>query len=109
MSKSKEIEIKSDGKKAASRRAFLKSGLALGGAAIAGKAMASEGDPAILEKQEWRQYLGEGVDARPYGTPSEFEADTVRRSVPWLTADPVSSVNFTPLHQLDGIITPNGV
>ena len=37
MSKSKEIEIKSDGKKAASRRAFLKSGLALGGAAIAGK------------------------------------------------------------------------
>jgi sulfane dehydrogenase subunit SoxC len=33
----------------------------------------------------------------------------VRRNVPWLTADPVSSINFTPLHELDGIITPNGL
>src|SRR3546814_2465654 len=36
-------------------------------------------------------------------------AQVVRRNVPWLTADPVSSVNFTPLHELDGIITPNGL
>jgi sulfane dehydrogenase subunit SoxC len=63
----------------------------------------------ILEKQDWNQYLGDGVDARPYGTPSEFEKDVVRRNVPWLTADPVSSVNFTPLHEIDGIITPNGL
>lgn len=27
----------------------------------------------------------------------------------WLTADRVSSINFTPLHELDGIITPNGL
>ena len=27
----------------------------------------------------------------------------------WLTASPESSVNFTPLHELDGIITPNGL
>ena len=27
----------------------------------------------------------------------------------WLTATPESSVSFTPLHQLDGIITPNGL
>lgn len=41
--------------------------------------------------------------------PSEHEKDVICRSVPWLTADPVSSVNFTPLHELDGIITPNGL
>ena len=27
----------------------------------------------------------------------------------WLTASPQSSVSFTPLHELDGIITPNGL
>lgn len=92
-----------------SRRRFLGAGLALGGAAIAGKARASEGEAVILEKQDWNLYPGDGVDARPYGHPSEFEKSVVRRSVPWLTADPISSVNFTPLHDLDGIITPSGL
>ncbi len=96
-----------------SRRAFLKASLAAGGAAAAAAtgARAATPDPLItdLEQQPWTQYLGDGVDARPYGVPSEFEAHVVRRDVPWLTADPVSSVNFTPLHELDGIITPNGL
>ena len=96
-----------------SRRSFLKSGLALGSAAVtttagAGVALAN-GDPAILEKQDWNQYPGVGVDSAEYGVPSEFEEHVKRVSVPWLTADPISSVNFTPLHELDGIITPNGL
>lgn len=91
-----------------SRRAFLKAGIAAGSAAATGVVYAA-GDPHILEKKDWNQYPGDGVDARPYGSPSEFEKDVVRRNVPWLTADPISSVNFTPLHQLDGIITPNSL
>jgi sulfane dehydrogenase subunit SoxC len=96
---------------AATRRGFLGGGLAVGGALAAGASAraASAGDPAILERQPWMRMLGEGVDARPYGFPSDYEAEVVRRDVPWLTADPVSSVNFTPLHELDGIITPNGL
>lgn len=93
-----------------SRRSILKGSLAVGGAlATGGLARAQEGDPAILEKQDWNLYLGDGVDVNPYGVPSSYEADVVRRSVPWLTADPISSINFTPLHELDGIITPNGL
>ncbi len=92
-------------KTALSRRALLSG--AAGSAALATVARAD--DPAITGMQEWNQYLGDGVDAAPYGVPSEFEADVVRRDVPWLTADPVSSVNFTPLHKLEGIITPNGL
>ncbi|MBL4785370.1 MAG: sulfite dehydrogenase [Cohaesibacteraceae bacterium] len=95
--------------KLSSRRGFLKAGLALGGMAATTGAIAGEGDPAILEKKDWVQYTGDGVDARPYGTPSEFEEHVTRKNVAWLTADPVSSVNFTPLHELDGIITPNGL
>jgi len=87
------------------RRGFLAAAAATG---AAGGAMA-QSDPAITELQPWMQSLGDGVDARPYGTPSPFEAHVKRRNVEWLTADPVSSVNFTPLHELDGIITPNGL
>ncbi|NMM46265.1 sulfite dehydrogenase [Rhodospirillaceae bacterium KN72] len=101
------------GVKNPSRRALLRGGLAGGGAALmagltAGKSIAA-GDPAITDIQDWNRYLGDGVDAAPYGMPSEFEADVVRRNVAWLTADTTSSINFTPLHALDGIITPNGV
>jgi sulfane dehydrogenase subunit SoxC len=92
------------------RRNFLR-GAAASGAALVGGATAAraEGDPAIIDKQPWSQFLGAGVDEAPYGMPSKFEAHVRRQDVPWLTADPVSSINFTPLHELDGIITPNGL
>jgi len=94
-----------------SRRGVLGGGI-MGAAAIAGAAMtrgASAGEPQITEIQDWNRTLGDGVDARPYGKPSQFEAGVVRKNVPWLTSDTVSSVNFTPLHELEGIITPNGL
>ena len=65
--------------------------------------------PRLHRSPDWSRVLGEGVDTRPYGLPSEFEAHVKRRHVNWLTATRESSVNFTPLHQLDGIITPNGL
>ncbi|WP_439154187.1 sulfite dehydrogenase [Yoonia sp.] len=101
--------IKSKGMKP-SRRNFLKAAAAAPVAAVAGRAGAQDTpDPAIVEKQPWNQFLGAGVDEAPYGMPSKFEAHVRRQNVPWLTADPVSSINFTPLHELDGIITPNGL
>ncbi|WP_238364390.1 sulfite dehydrogenase [Mesobacterium pallidum] len=96
--------------KAPSRRAFLK-GAAGGAGAVAlaaTGARAATPDPLITEVQDWATSLGEGVDATPYGLPIKFEGDVVRRNVPWLTADPISSINFTPIHALDGTITPQG-
>ncbi len=97
--------------RATTRRGFLGGGLAAasGLALAAGTARAGQPDPLITEVQDWNRYLGDGVDVAPYGAPSEFEANVVRRNVPWLTADATASVNFTPLHELDGIITPNGL
>jgi sulfane dehydrogenase subunit SoxC len=94
-----------------SRRSFLKGAAVAGSAAIAGRAAAQTAapDPLITDIQDWNRTLGPGVDAAPYGKPSRFEAHVVRRNVPWLTADAASSVNFTPLHELDGIVTPNGL
>jgi sulfane dehydrogenase subunit SoxC len=87
--------------------------------AIIGSAQSAE--KAVVEKAaakasnlppnvpEWTKSLGSGVVAQPYGGPSAFEKHVVRRNVEWLTATTESSVSFTPLHDLDGIITPSGV
>jgi sulfane dehydrogenase subunit SoxC len=94
-----------------SRRLLLKAGLAAGGLAATTGLVRAESDPANLPPNvaDWSRYLGAGVDAAPYGVPSPHEAHVVRRDVEWLTASRESSVNFTPLHELDGIITPNGL
>ena len=101
------------------RRGFLKTALAGGalaasatGAAIAQQRPApAGGNPKNLPPNvpDWSKVLGDGVAAHPYGQPSKFEKHVVRRDVEWLTASRESSVNFTPLHALDGIITPNGL
>ena len=92
-----------------SRRAFLKGAAAVGGSLAGGSAaMAATPDPLIVEKQPWAQGTGDGVDATPYGLPIQYESDVVRRNVEWLTADTISSINFTPIHALDGTITPQG-
>lgn len=103
--------------KQASRRGFL--GVIAGGvtAASAGAALGQHaparvaGNPKNLPPNVpgWTQVLGDGVAAHPYGKPSKFEKHVVRRDVEWLTVSRESSVNFTPLSSLDGIITPNGL
>ena len=93
----------------ASRRQFLTGAAAVGaGTVAAGVARAAEPDPLITEVQDWASGFGDGVDATPYGLPIKFEDDVVRRNVEWLTADTISSINFTPIHALDGTITPAG-
>ncbi len=92
-----------------SRRAFLKgTAAAAAGITAAGAAKAAGPDPLITEVQDWASITGDGVDATPYGMPIEFEGDVIRRNVEWLTADTISSINFTPIHALDGTITPQG-
>ena len=91
-----------------SRRGFLKASVAGSVAVVAGRAGAQTPDPAITEIQPWASGFGDGVDAVPYGMPIEFESHVVRRNVEWLTADVISSINFTPIHALEGTITPQG-
>jgi sulfane dehydrogenase subunit SoxC len=96
------------------RRRFLGATAFAGAGAVLSAMPAAAGesakpDPLITEVQDWARYPGDGVDKRPYGQPSKFEKHIIRRDVPWLTASAQSSVNFTPLHALDGIITPSGL
>jgi sulfane dehydrogenase subunit SoxC len=96
--------------KGTSRRAFLRNSAVAGAGLVAGATAArAEGpDPLITEVQDWASAFGDPVDAAPYGTPIRFESHVVRRNVEWLTESPVSSINFTPIHALEGTITPQG-
>ena len=94
----------------ANRRAMLRGALAAVGtgllAAVPGRAETPAAPPA---DPDWSAMLGPGVVDRPYGQPSHFVKDVIRRNVPWLTATAESSVSFTPLQDQDGILTANGL
>ncbi len=94
------------------RRNLIKSFAALGSVGFSTRVLAQDKpNPNNLPPNlpEWTPDLGAGVDENPYGSPSQFEREVIRRNVPWLTASSQSSVNFTPLQDLEGIITPNGL
>src|SRR5689334_23717179 len=96
----------------AGRRGFLRGAFAAAAGIAATRAALAEapaGDPAILQLPEHSRTLGQGVGARPYGEPSQYEKNFQRRESPGLTRVAQSSVSFTPLHGLFGIITPNGL
>ena len=91
------------------RRALLR----LGAAMTAGLALRQSRAETPLASPPadapWSQTVGAGVVDRPYGRPAEAEAGVIRRNVPWLTASTESSVSFSPLQDLHGIVTPNGL
>ena len=91
------------------RRSFLRLGAALtGGLALGGSsAIADSAQESPPADAPWSQSIGAGVVDRPYGRPADTEASVIRRNVPWLTASAESSVSFSPLQDLQGIITPN--
>ena len=93
----------------AGRRDFLRKAFAAAAAAGASGAVASEGDPAILNLPAHSKGLGQPVAARAYGMPSQYEKNLQRRESPGLTRVGGSSVSFAPLQGLFGIITPNGL
>lgn len=90
------------------RRAFLKKGMMFvsGAAVVTSTAGVAATPPNIPQSNK---VPGFGVVTYPYGQPSQYEKHVVRRNVPWLTADTISSVSFTPIADLYGIITPNGL
>ena len=93
------------------RRDFLRKAFLTASAAMAAPALAraAQGESAILELPPWSTSLGQPVAANPYGKPSQYESNLVRRESPGLTRVGGSSVAFAPLQGLFGIITPSGL
>ena len=102
----------------APRRRFLRDGGALmGGAVLAGGLTGSQALAAAAAAgvsnvppnvPEWMKAPGDPVGSQLYGTPSSFENGVVR-NVPKNATQYLSAASRTPLQDLDGIITPNGL
>jgi len=78
-------------------------------ASSSASAAADKGGARRVGLPETMKGLGDPVGASPYGRPSRHEADVVRRVIDWMNPTRESTVSFTPLHALEGIITPNGL
>ncbi|MEP6783910.1 MAG: molybdopterin-dependent oxidoreductase, partial [Acidobacteriota bacterium] len=97
-----------------SRRGFLRRAAAVsagaGTALLSGRAAPQDlGRNLPPHVPEWSQRLGAPILASPYGVTSTHEAGIRRRESPGLTRTPQSSIAFTPLQNLFGIITPSGL
>lgn len=88
------------------RKSFLAASAALAGAPLAANAA---DDPNIVNLPPWSKMLGKPVASNPYGMPSKYESQLVRRESPGLASVPQASVAFTPLQGMFGIITPSGL
>ena len=98
--------------KLSSRRQFLKHSAFMAGAGalgIEGSFAKTSSDNLPPNVPAWMKTMGRGVVTVPYGKPSVYEDKVIRRTVPWLTASPISSISFSPLHELKGIITPSAL
>ncbi|MCK6390291.1 MAG: sulfite dehydrogenase [Azonexus sp.] len=95
----------------AGRRDFMRKSFLAASAAMMAPvaARAVEGDPEILNLPPWSTTLGLPVATNPYGQPSKYESQLLRRESPGLTRVGGASVSFAPLQGLFGIITPSGL
>jgi sulfane dehydrogenase subunit SoxC len=100
-----------------SRRQMLgEGGAVLGGAivsAVAGARALAENAPANADNvppniPEWMKAPGDPMGSQLYGLPSPFEKNVVK-NIPKNLPQYFSASGRTPLQDLDGIITPNGL
>jgi sulfane dehydrogenase subunit SoxC len=98
--------------RAITRRGLIEAGAGAAAAALASRqAFAQEGDNLPPAIPDWQLHPGAEVLSQPYGRPSGFEANVVRRYRHGLPEPPtrLSSFSLTPLQDLSGIVTPNGL
>ncbi len=103
MNKNNELKVVAGGG-LLDRRLFLKRGVYFSVAALAsGSVRAEESD---RQRLPWMERPGEPFSN--YGLPSPYEKRTIR----WTMGNemaPGNGVSWTPLHDLEGMITPNGL
>ncbi len=68
-------------------------------------------DENIMHHPKWGTTLGDELNKHPYGIPSKYEHNVVRRTSSLMSSagDMHAAVSMSPLHELEGIITPNGL
>ncbi|MBL0721068.1 MAG: sulfite dehydrogenase [Sulfurovum sp.] len=99
-----------------SRRDFFRKTAAYSISAIAATTVLSPAklladDENIIHHTPWGTTLGDVLNKNPYGLPSPYEHNIVRRTASLLSSagDMHAAISLSPLADMDGIITPNGL
>ena len=120
----KELEVISEVSEQASRRNFFKKTAAYSMSALAAASVVApvavkanpnikinpEDDLNIMHEKPWSLKFGDDVTVNKYGMPSPYEHNVTRRTTPILSSGNYrASIAVTPIQDLNGIITPNGL
>ena len=110
-----QLEMLSNDNTPSSRRNFFKKTASIGAVAAATALSANEAataadDPLIMHHVKWGQKLGDPVTKNRYGVPSAYEHNNTRRNTKLLASGNFqASIAVCPIHESEGIITPNGL
>jgi len=107
-------EFETEESMSVSRRDFFKKTATVSAAAAASLLVPSTvlaDDPAIMHHPKWGKVLGDECNINPYGFPSRYEHNVVRRTSSLMSSagDMHAAISMTPLYNQKGIITPNGL
>src|SRR5579884_224818 len=91
-----------------SRRQFLSGSAALAGALAGASQVRAGTDNLPPNVPEWMRAPGDPMGSQLYGAPSPFEKNVIK-NIPKNLPQYISASGRTPLQELDGIITPNGL
>jgi sulfane dehydrogenase subunit SoxC len=106
--------FESEEKTSISRRDFFKktaSVSAVAAATILSPSTMLADDENIMHHPKWGTTLGNELNENPYGLPSKYEHNIVRRTSALMSSagDMHAAVSMSPIHEVKGIITPNGL
>jgi sulfane dehydrogenase subunit SoxC len=119
----KDLEVVSEASEQVSRRNFFKRTATYSMGALAAASVVApvkidaseikanaEDDPHIMEHKPWAIKWGDDVQVNLYGQPSPYEHAVTRRTTPILSSGNYrASIAVTPIQDLSGILTPNGL
>jgi sulfane dehydrogenase subunit SoxC len=88
------------------RRSLLRAGVLAAGIAGIGAGVAQAAETIGADAPEWMKTPGRSFS--PYGMPSKWQ-EKVQRSFTLLPGRPWTGTSRTPLHLLEGTLTPNGL
>lgn len=92
----------------ATRRQLLLGSVAAGSAALTGGVASADTNNLPPNVPEWMKVPGDPMGSQPYGMPSPFEKGVIK-NISKTLPQYLSASGRTPLQDLDGIITPNGL
>jgi len=97
-----------------SRREFFKKTASVSAIAATGVLAPSAllaDDENIMNDPKWGTTLGDECNKYPYGMPSPYEHNVVRRTSALMSSggDMHAAISMTPIAELEGIVVPNGL